>query len=81
LTIICPIIAIRATYELVADIITSIPEVSYSVNGPAFALADILIQGFTYCIVVHVALGLGLLPKVKQKNAHYYITHTTISLR
>jgi hypothetical protein len=70
--IICPIIAIRATYELIADIITSIPQVLDNRGSSAFALADILIQGFTYCVVVHVALGLGLLPKVdeKQKNAH-----------
>jgi hypothetical protein len=73
--VICPIIAMRASYELIVDIITSLPEVSFNIYGPALALADILIQGLTYYVVVHVALGLGLLPKTeeekqKQKNAH-----------
>jgi hypothetical protein len=43
-------------------------------NISAFALADILIEGLTYFVVIHVALGLGLLPKAdeekpEQKNA------------
>jgi hypothetical protein len=65
--VICPILAIRAIYQLINDIITSIPAVLFNMDGSAFALADILIRGLTYYAVIHVALGLGSLPKLNEK--------------
>jgi hypothetical protein len=71
LKIICPILAIRATYELISDILTSLPSLFFVINLGAFGLADVIIAGTTYFLVIYVALGLGLLPKLdeeKQKN-------------
>jgi hypothetical protein len=66
--VICPILAIRAVYELINDIITSIPEVLFNMDGPAFALADILVRGLTYYAVIHVALGLGSIPQPNEQK-------------
>jgi len=72
--IVCPILVIRAVYEIIVDIITANTSLSLEINFTAFILADILINGSMYFVVIHVVLGLGLLPKAdeekeKEKNA------------
>ena len=57
--IICPLIAIRAVYALIVDIITSVPQFYLAVNIEIFTLADILIRGMIYFVTYAAALGLG----------------------
>ena len=61
--IICPLLAIHAVYNLIADIITSVPQFYLAVDTEAFNLADILIRGVIYFVTYAAALGLGF-PKV-----------------
>jgi hypothetical protein len=56
--IICPVLAIRAVYELIYHILIYIPIPVYNIDR--LDLAGILIRGLTYLVVIHVALGLVL---------------------
>jgi hypothetical protein len=67
--IICPILAIRALYELIVEVIIL---GDININGQGLTLADVLIQGLSYLVVFNVALALGLLPKSDEQDSEQH---------